>query len=471
MSSFASISHLNDCIRWQALNYSNTKQRTDIPTDALIAPSCNLLQPVVFHARESIDSSFLDLATIAKQNGLKGPAQYKAAPVTNHCVSMSLNFIKQFVAHRNIEQAAEAMRHGADQDCARCSMAYEALRHTNMYAEEGEAVVLDKLRNSIANICGLSLDKEWNLHMPLTEMLDYLKNKLTAGEYLIRLPGHIVSLIKNEQGLFLYDSNQGTFDLIKAGESWFIKFLEKYRINFSEHLTIIQVNQKKSESGKIKFYERKEIKSECDLPPQLKYKPTIPASDRWEIAEFTFRDKTYNFVKDKLTGLIYNDNSKKMIHFKFFLLTFRNLVDTLARTVYHVAMAAFNALKLPLIKVKERKAVLKTIEHSIKDIFRAPLYGIVGTGVAFYGIFRPYEGRKVYGYLERCLNRQNDRVNWHSKYYAAPCFVPLNFNVEDRNDEGQTIEILKKYAIRSQSFNNRFLFDLFCGWTKAFKCR
>lgn len=473
MSSLTSILHVNDCIRWKVLNYSNSKKRPNIPKDILIAPSRNLLQPAVFHARKPIDVSSLDLATISKQNGLRDAAQFKAAPVTNHCVSMSLNFIKNFTAHRNIEQAAEAMRHGANQDCARGSMAYEALRHANMYAEEGESALLDKLRNSAANAYGLSLDRELNLNMPLIEMLDYLKNKLAAGEYLIRLPGHIVSLIKNEQGLFLYDSNQGTFDLIKAGEPWFIKFLEKYRINVNERLTLIKVSQKQTESGKTEFYERTEIKSERDLPPQLKYKPFSPASDRWEIAEFTFRDKTYNFVKDKLTGLIYNNNSKKLVHFKFILLTLRNMVmvDTTARTVYHVAMAAINLLKLPFIKVQERRAALKTIIQSTKDIFRAPLYGIVGTGVAFYGIFRPYEGRKVYGYLERCLNRQNDRINWYSKYYVAPCFVPLNFNVEDRNDEEQTMEVLKKYAIRSQSFNKRFLFDLFCGWTKAFNCR
>lgn len=466
-------SNINDSIHWKSLNYSNAKKESDVPEDALIAPSRNLLQPEVFHARESVDISSIDIPTIAQQNGLQGLTHYKIAPMTNHCVSMSLNFIKNFVTSSSIELAAESMKDGADEDCARCSMAYEALRHANMYSEKGEEILLDKLRNSAANIFGLSLEKEFNLNMPLPEMLDYLKNKLVTGEYLIRLPGHIVTLIKSEKGLFLYDANQGTIDLTKAGETWFLRFLEKYKINFSEHLTVITVHNRTPDS-QVKPYEKKEIVSEHDLPPQLKYRPLESASDRWEIAELTFRDRTYCFVKDELTGLIYNDNSKKMVRYKFCLLTPRNMADTTARTVYHVAMTAINLLKLPFSIVRGRK---KTFEHIDKikrsawDVIRAPFFGIVGTCVAFYGIFKPYEGRRLYGYLERSLNRQNDRVDWLSKYYVAPCFVPLNFNVEDINDEKQTIEILKKYVIKSQGFNKRFLFDLFCGWTKAFRCR
>lgn len=471
-------SNINDSMHWKSLNYSNAKKESDVPEDALIAPSRNLLQPEVYHARESIDISSIDIPTIAKQNGLQELTHYKIVPMTNHCVSMSLNFIKNYVISTNIVQAADAMKDGADEDCARCSMAYEALQQANMYSEKGEEVLLDQLRNSAANIFGLSLEKEFILNMPLPEMLHYLKNKLVTGEYLIRLPGHpghVVTLIKNEKGLFLYDANQGTVDLTKAGELWFFRFLEKYKINFTECLNVIKV-QNRTLDTQIKPYEKNEIVSEHELPPQLKYSSLESLSDRWQIAEFFFRDKTYCFVKDMNTGLIYNDNSQKMVRNKFCLLTPRNMVDTTARTVYHVARTAINLLKLPFSLVHGRKKAFESIskiKRSACDIIRAPVFGIMGTCVAFYGIFKPYEGRRLYGFLERSLNRQNERVDWFSKYYVAPCFVPLNFNVEveDLNNEKKTMEILKKYVIKSQSFNKRFMFDLFCGWTRAFRCK
>lgn len=468
------LTNFNENVQWESLNYLTKKKHSDVPVNALIGTSRNLIQAEIFQSRNSINVASLDLVNISEKNGLKEPVHYPPVAITNHCVSMSLNFIKNYVTHQDIEQAANVMHNGANEDCVRCSIAYEGLRQTNQFHAEGEENLLAKLRNSVANMCGFSLAQEYNLNMPLSEMFDYLKNKLDKGEYLIRLPGHIITLIKNEQGFFLYDSNQGTIDLNKAEEPWFVSFLEKYRINFSEQLTVIKVCQKLEDSLIAMPYERQEIVSEHDLPPQLGYKPLNSASDKWEIAEFKYRGKTYNFVKDKQTGLIYNDNPKKMIHFKFCLLAGRNMLDNTARTAYHIASTAINVLKLPFCMVRGKEKTyecLRRIRLSTEDIFRTPLYGVVGTCVAFYGILKPYEGRKLYGYLERCLNRQNDHVDWFKKYYVAPCFVPLNFNVEDINDEKQTIEILRKYAIRSEGYNKRFLFDLFCGWTKAFRCK
>nr|MBA3817150.1 hypothetical protein [Parachlamydiaceae bacterium] len=398
------LSKANDSFNWHKHSYFASKKQENIPANALIAPSRNLLQAEVFLNRESIDLSCIDLATVAHENGLKEPFKCKVVSMTNHCVAMSLNFIKNFFSNPNIEQVAKEMENGADEDCARCSLAYDTLREANTYSDEGEEQLLGQLRNSAANVCGLSLGNELNLNMSLGEMNEYIKDKLTPGKYLIRLPGHVVALIKNEQGLFLYDSNQGTIDLTKAGQEWFLTFLEKYRINFSEQLIIIKVVEKR-DAQRPELWEREEILSERDTPPQLVYpsenkfldpssenKSINPLLDEWEIAEFKFRDKTYGFLRDKQTGLIYNNNSKKILRIKFCLLTPRNIVETALRTIYHVAQTAFNLLKLPFCAVAGRRKALECIskiKRSSSDIFRAPLYGVAGTIVALYGLIKP----------------------------------------------------------------------------------
>lgn len=462
--------NIHECIQWQSRHYFSPKNPMDVLPEALIAPSRNLLQSSVFKDREAIDLSTIDFPTISMQNGLQPPVQYKSASATNHCVSMSLDFIKKARAYESLELAAETMKDGADADCALCSMAYDALLEANMYSSDTEEVLLDKLRSAAANVCGLSLGKEITLNMSPKEILSYLKNKMEPGEYIIRLPGHVASLIKNDKGLFLFDANQGTIDLAKAGDVWVMDFFAEYRINISERLTLIKVQG--NQLDELESNCKEEIMSEHDLPPELKYRPLEQVSDRWEIAEFTHQDKTYHFVKDKLTGLIYNDNSQKAIRIKFALLIPRNIVENTLRTVYHTAMTAINLLKLSFSIVRGREKRLDCIERikqSSRDILRVPILGIVGAFIAIYGVIKPYEGRRLYGRLERSLNRQNDHVNFFKKYYIAPCFIPVNFN-SNGTDEDQIKEALKKYVIKMEGFNKHFMYNLFRGCFKTFKC-
>lgn len=431
----------------------------------MIAPSKNCLQEDVYKQIKKLDLCSIPVEEAAKQNGLEVPAHYPTISKENHCVAMSLDFIKQFQENENIQVTAKAMEHGANEDCARCSTVYHALLNTNDNAKVDGDVLLGKLRNAAANLLGLRSEKEMILDMPLREMVDHLKNKTENGEYLIKLPRHIVAVIKNSDGLFLYDPNQGTINLTNCEPS-FISFLEKYKIHRTETLAIVKIERQQTKS----YHEgcvKEKISSTWDAPPLLSKKPL---NDRWEIAALTFRGKTFNFVKDKHSGYIYNDNTTKLLRFKFCLLTPRNLIDAAARTTYHVAMTIFNVLKIPFALVKGREQFyncVKRIKTSAADIFRAPLFGVLGTFAAFYGIFKPYEGRALYGYLERSLNRQNYEVDRFSKYYVAPCFVPLNYNLHDKQDEGATISVLKTFTLRSTGLKKRFLFDLFCGWTKS----
>lgn len=464
------LSNINDDIQWRCRQHYQKKQ--EISGKTWIAPSCNLLESNAFKKRKTIDLSSIDVKTIAQQNGLNVPTQFKAASITNHCVSMSLSFIKKISDQQTIEQAAQDLQNGADEDCARCSIAYTALYEANKNSPEISEVLLNKLRKAAANIFDLSFENEINLNMPLIEMSDYLNNQLKCGKYLICLPGHLVTLIKNEKGLFLYDPNQGTMNLAKNDDQTFVHFLEKYKIQFSEHLTLIKVADKQRDFRQVKTYQAEEILSLKDQkqPPKLKFRPFSPSSNKWTFVDLTFRDKNYPFIKNQLNGLIYNGDPKNLIRFKCCVLILRSLIDTPIRIVYHIAMSMISALKLPFCVFLARKNAIECtnkLKSSLSDIFRAPLYGIAGVGAAFYGVFKPYEGRELYGYLERCLNRQNDHVNWHSKYYAAPCFVPLNFGAINRNDETETIAILKKFVIKIQNIHISYIFQAFCGWTKS----
>lgn len=385
-----------------------------------------MLQLNVFQNRAKVDISLSKrLNAVALERNLQIPSLDQPLPLRNHCVSMSLNFIHHYHKTKNIAEAARILSSGADQKCAEGTLLYRALLKHNMPfrgSRKAEEFLFD-IRSVVAKAFDLAFNEEWQIkEVPAKEMLDLLNDKLEKGDYVICFPNHLAALIKDEAGnLFLYDPNVGTTNLLENPHV-FLDLLVKYNIHLTETLSLFRV--------------RNHIAKESLPCEQIFVTKTEPATlafeekpGRWGVAVFQWRGKTHRFIRDQCTHMIYNGDSKKLIRLKCFLLSGRTMIiDTTIRTIYHVAMAVFGTLALPFQLARGRVGAAAKVGRSYCDIIRAPFYGVLATGAALYGILKPYEGRRLYGYFERCLNRQNHRVSRREKYYLAPCFVPLNFN-------------------------------------------
>ncbi len=318
-----------------------------------------------------------------------------------------------------------------------------------------------------AEPAALAFSKELTLHYPLHEILPYLENELVAGEYLIPLTQYAVTLLKDEQGkIHLFDPNYGTIDLsADDSKAWFLALLQNHKIHLIETLSLLKINH--SQIGNQALPENIEIAF-----PEEKPKLTFEKGpDRWGVAAFTWRAKTIHLPWDCQTGYIYNHDSKNLLRAKCFLLIPRTWIDTTLRTIYHAAMAVFRTLALPLTLIQNRQKTqeqLRKIGQAVADIFRAPLYALMGTFSALYGLFKPLDGRRLYGYFERCLNRQQEDLPLPKKHYVAPCFKPWNF--ASRHDAAATIENLKQISLRLKYFTGHTAVEMLCGWRHALPC-
>ena len=257
-------------------------------------------------------------------------------------------------------------------------------------------------------------------------------------------------MIKEPEGaLYIFDPDLGTLDLSEetAAEAWFSKFQRFHRIHLTETLSLLRAQE--SPDASLPTLEKKMvIDDEVLKRPEISYQER---EGRWEKVEFYWRGKTTCFVRDTKTSYIYSSDSKKLIRIKCLLLGVKTPLDALCRTLYHVAMTVFRLIALPFCAVLKGKKrtfkLLKNSARSLADIFRAPLYGVAGTGVALYGVIKPYEGRRLYGYLERGLNRQHHHTSLRKKYYSAPCFRPINFNAADPGNSESNQNEMKKMTL------------------------
>lgn len=409
-----------------------------------IAPSRNALDRQTSRQRASVTVSDVDQKVIetAKMHQLQIPVRFDAPSDSDHCVSMSLRFLQHYKDTKNVEAAAQKMACGADKTCAQGTMLYHSLYTSNVPG--GDEQLLYKLKSVVARLFGMMFKQEVFLHIPVENIYAYFTNDLAPGEYIIVLPNHVMALVKDEQNrVYHYDPDQGTFQLINNSK-WFLRLLVDYKVHLSERLTLFRVQEAQTTQNQT-----------IDQPLEKLTKIEAEQStltfenmdESWGVAEFKWRGKTYRFVRDNVTGEIYNGDPTWLIRFKCLMLCPGTVIAATARTVGHVAVGIFHLLSIPFCAYQGKKRVLVALKKS-QDAFlnalRAPLYGVLGIGAALYGILRPYEGRKLYGYLERCLNRQNDRVDRHSAYYMALCFIPLNFNAPDKHNKEMTIEQLKR---------------------------
>jgi hypothetical protein len=147
--------------------------------------------------------------------------------------------------------------------------------------------------------------------------------------------------------------------------------------------------------------------------------------------------KVPQFIIDQTTGRRYLNESRKVVGIKCFLLT---LATPCVHPVASIANVAYRILKLIsfshfwINKGGEAKYNFKArLADAGIDLLRivATPISIIGLELAaFYGCFRPYDGRKLYASIERAT---------YGNFIIAPCFQPepqshaLGGNINRRN--------------------------------------
>ena len=125
---------------------------------------------------------------------------------------------------------------------------------------------------------------------------------------------------------------------------------------------------------------------------------------------------------DKTTGRKYLNESKKTVKFKCFLLT---LGTPIVHVIASVVTIAFRALRLATLshfwahrsgeKSYSIKNRLKDAGVNLLKIATQPITLVGLQLAAIYGLFRPFDGRKLYASIERAQ---------YGSFVLAPCFQP-----------------------------------------------
>lgn len=455
----------SDTLKWHYESLFAAKK--DLPQEAVIAPSRNLLSPQAFKQRQQVDDLDERVLQIIQKQGLNFPAtQTSALPLFKHCFAASLHFVKRFRNAKDITTVAQSMSVGVDTECARTTWLHERLFEYNnqqVFDDKSEEDFARRLGSAVAKSLGLTISARKELRYPFERVIPYIKNQLPVGEYIIPFETHVLALIKDSQGkIFVFDINQGTVDIsTKKGEEWFSRRLKDYKVHLTEELPLYCIEGKEA----VDAVETQSIEIEED-GPTLRYEK---GEGRWGTAIFIWRGEEHHFPWDSETGYIYNKDSIRVLRIKFSMLSSRNWIDNSMRMIYHAAMAVFKTIAFPIAVVKMKAArQLGEIVHSIGEIFRVAIFTLIGTFVSLYGIVKPLDGRRIYGYLERNLNEQTYRVDIKKRYYIAPCYTPINHG--KNHSQEQTIKALKMAVLKEHNFRGNKVAEIFLGWRKALSC-
>lgn len=150
-----------------------------------------------------------------------------------------------------------------------------------------------------------------------------------------------------------------------------------------------------------------------------------------------WKDGEFKYLIDKTTGRSYWNESKGCVGFKCFLLilgtpivhSIASLVNVAYRIVKLVSFSHFWMDK----KGEKSSSFKERLKDAGKDLLRVVTTPSVFVGLelaAIYGMFTPYNGRKLYASFERAQ---------YGHFILAPCFQPdptrhaLGGNPEERN--------------------------------------
>jgi hypothetical protein len=141
--------------------------------------------------------------------------------------------------------------------------------------------------------------------------------------------------------------------------------------------------------------------------------------NKWKIDEEGPRfegENEFAHVIDQTTKKAYLNESPSIVGFKCFLLTLGTPFVHTAACICKIALNIFNIAQT--LMSDEKKGFfsrLFTIGKHVLNIALAPI-ALVGLELAaIYGIFNPYDGRKLYASMERAT---------YGHFVLAPCFQP-----------------------------------------------
>jgi hypothetical protein len=128
------------------------------------------------------------------------------------------------------------------------------------------------------------------------------------------------------------------------------------------------------------------------------------------------------YLIDRTTGRRYFNESQGVVRFKCLLLT---LGTPIVHTAASIINVAYRILKLVTLshfwapkKEESRYDFKARLTDAGKDVLRivATPFSLLGLELAsIYGVFRPYDGRKLYASIERAT---------YGNFILAPCFQP-----------------------------------------------
>ncbi len=152
-----------------------------------------------------------------------------------------------------------------------------------------------------------------------------------------------------------------------------------------------------------------------DFQPYNRWTPK-KNGEKWE------EDNSPKYLIDQSTGRLYLNESKGVVRFKCFLLTVGTPFVHSIAGICNIALRIFRLVTfyhLRRDKPEEKSyAFTARLGDAVKDLLRVVIQPIAIFGLelsAIYGLFRPYDGRKLYASIERAQ---------YGNFILAPCFQP-----------------------------------------------
>jgi hypothetical protein len=159
--------------------------------------------------------------------------------------------------------------------------------------------------------------------------------------------------------------------------------------------------------------------------------------NKWKVDPYgsDYQDGQPMYIIDQTTGKRYFNETKGCVRTKCSLLTLGTPFVHSIAAILNLAYRILRLITFYHFSKDDKKYTFKTrLIDAGKDFLRivATPFSIIGLELsAIYGIFRPYDGRKLYASFERAE---------YGNFILAPCFQPdpryhaLGGNVYKRND-------------------------------------
>lgn len=142
--------------------------------------------------------------------------------------------------------------------------------------------------------------------------------------------------------------------------------------------------------------------------------------NQWEIDRSAlYADGSPKYLIDRSTGKQYLNEDTSVVRFKCLLLTMGTIPVHLIASIVKVANDAIKAISCFFAPNQSAnynlKSRLNECGNHLLAIARAPLFIALLELSSIFGVFSPYNGRKLYASLERAH---------YGDFILAPCFQP-----------------------------------------------